>query len=617
VSQSAVPRFASPWEHELTEKVAASDPSGSQTVRYFDRGRQRRRLLVKSSFQWLITAVICGALAGTLYGFATIILLTSTVKHVFNALITGLSLLLGFNLASSMKGYAQMMRWRFLASKYRTLQDFDLIMDCDNNSTQFRLLWAGRTRGQWYPNKTQLLAALSLLVNVALQIFTALLGLTYSIDVSVDIVQDVYGNVSIADLSVIATSESASTFQGQAGVANQYGIMGEDYRLITTTLDDDFAVEQSLYTDEGRDLYWFRFVDRSPTQFSRGASTYRTITSNATCTSYPVVEGGYAGFNNLNATDGSQFLVTWVDSQGLDHTWSIDEVATGSTTWMSNTSVTDCGPRCSQIWALQSADNVTSDVPVPRFWQCNNTVGQVTNTDRYINPSQYQVADEQARVMAGAIGFSGITVESGTFLDTLESVRYSSDSEWSPPGNLSERDMARVVMKFTAGAFSALDENGPHLNVTGYAPEPAQIVNVQWKYAGAILAGIPCAHAAILLVVIACANTAIIKDTSSLSTARLLRPIVDKLGDSGCLLTRDDIAEQLHNLRVIYGVRMPGDAVGMGVRGPEAMDYTLINHLDILEESEGLGPPRGSMPEGRYDGLPRPPKHHDVAEEAG
>ncbi len=140
-----------------------------------------------------MSAILCGAIAGSLYGFSTVVGMTPALKHVFNALITGLSLCLGITLASSIKGYAQMLRWRFLAAGYRTLQDFELIMNCDSQTKTLRLLWAGRTRGQWLPNKIQLVAALSIAVNLAFQVFTALIGLTYSIDVSPQYVRLTHG----------------------------------------------------------------------------------------------------------------------------------------------------------------------------------------------------------------------------------------------------------------------------------------------------------------------------------------------------------------------------------------------------------------------------------------
>ncbi|KAG9768385.1 hypothetical protein KCU88_g7227, partial [Aureobasidium melanogenum] len=606
VSHFNVPAAASPWEHELSEKHGAALPPSS-TVRYFDRRRQRARLLFNSSFQWTITALICAAMAGSMYGFSKLIGMSSTIKHIFNALITGFSLCLGLNLSSSLTGYAQMMRWRFLASGYRTLQDFELVMNCDSQSHTLRLLWAGRTRGKWYPNKTQLVALLWLLVNLGLQVSTALVGLTYSINVSSEYVRLTYGNVSISDVTYIGNQETVALYRddpesapsvlAQTAVANQWGVTGQDYSVVNTTFDDDNGKQQVVYINADESMYWYRFIDRSPLAFSQSTATSRTVNVTASCESFEVTYGGYGGFQS-NDSD-LMWGVVWVDNQGNSNSWWIEDVATGATTWMGNMS-SDCGERCAQIYALQTADNMTNDVPEPRFWSCLVNVSPVDNVHEYINPSQYQIPDLQATILAGSIGWSGVVTRGDSPMANLQVVRYPADSQSSPPGNISSDDMARLVMKFTTGAISALDTDGPRLNVTGYGPAPAQILQVQWKYAAAVLGGIPTAQAVVLLAVVLFANKAIIKDTSHLSMARLLRPIVDKLGDTGCLLTGDEIAERLGNYRVIYGVRGPGrhgvPPVGVG-------DDGTTRHVDIIDEAEGLGYRRGGMPEGRYDGL--------------
>ncbi|KIW95070.1 uncharacterized protein Z519_03652 [Cladophialophora bantiana CBS 173.52] len=610
VSHFDVPKVAAPWEHELSEKYGSNLPPTS-SVRYFDHRRQRRRLFINSTFQWLVTAIICALLAGCLYGFSTLITgLSTTRKQIFNALVTGLSLCLGLNLASSLRGYAQMMRWRFLASGYRTLQDFELVLNCDSQSKVFRLIWAGRTRGSCLPNKTQILAVVWLLINIAVLIFTALLGLTYSIDVSSDYVRLTYGNVSVADVSYIGNAETTALYAGndssaasvlaETSVANEWGITGQDFDVWETSFDQYFGMQQSIYTDGN--LYWYRFIDRSPLAFELTVVTQRTVNTTATCQSFPVTYGGYAGFQTTNASIA--WDVTWVDANGEENTWWIPDVATGATTWMSNMT-SDCGPRCVQIFALQTADNDTASVPKPRFWSCLSYVSHVDGIDLYINPDQYQIPDDQAQILAGAIGWSGVLMESSDNATSdapetqIQMVNYPASSQWSPPGNITEDEMALLVMKFTAGAISAIDSDGPRLNVTGYGPAPAQILTVQWQYAGSILGGIPLAQGLVLLAVITFANKAIIKDTSYLGMARLLRPVVEKLGDTGCLLTGDEIAEHLGNQKVIYGVRDPpgatdgtGDDVGI-----------IIRHLDIVEETEGLGYRKGRMPEGRYDGV--------------
>jgi hypothetical protein len=244
---------------------------------------------------------------------------------------------------------------------------------------------------------------------------------------------------------------------------------------------------------------------------------------------------------------------------------------------------------------LLSSDNSTQDVPTPLFFSCTNTLGEVTNTDIYDHPEKYTIADEQARIWAGAIGFSG-TPNQGE--DALQYVLYEYADLWSPSGTADANYIAELIMWFTAGGIAADDTDGPRINVQGYYPIQAQVVNIEWKWAIMLLTGIPGCQFLVLLAVLTWANKVIIKDTSHLATARLLRPIVDKLGNRGCLLTGDEIADVLGNYRVKYGVRdPPQDSLAYGGLGGD-----IVRHVDVIEEIEGLGRADARMVNGYYDG---------------
>jgi hypothetical protein len=284
VSNFTVPRLASPWEHEVTEKEELN-VDGSNTVRDFDYRRQRRRLFVNSAFQWGITTAICVALVAVLYRYSHYQTLTVTQKHTFNALVTGLSILLGLNLASSLSGYAQMMRWRLLAAKYRNLQDFELIMNSDSQMKVIRLVWAGRTQGRWWiPNKTQILCITWLIINTSLQVFTALLGLTYSVDTSTEWDINTAGPVSVVDLSFIHNIGFNQTdFNDQAGAANGYGITGQSYNFGVDVPADDQTQSSYYYTNTAHSTFWYRFGNENPNDVSEIDISYRTVSTTATC----------------------------------------------------------------------------------------------------------------------------------------------------------------------------------------------------------------------------------------------------------------------------------------------------------------------------------------------
>lgn len=585
VSHFNVPRIAAPWEHEIFEKDELNT-GDSNTVRDFDYRRQRRRLFINSFFQWAITAAICLALVGVLYSYSSFLTLSQKQKHAFNALVTGLSILLGLNLASSLSGYAQMMRWRLLAAKYRNLQDFELIMNSDSQMKVVRLLWAGRTRGRWWiPNKTQVLCFSWLFINTALQVFTALLGLTYSVDTSSAWVDQQFGLVSIADMSYIHNiGYNETDFLDQAGAANNFGIEGQSYNPYVDIAPADQTYTEAYYTTSARESYWYRFIDQSPYDSTETEVSQRTVSTTATCTSYEVLSGGFG--------NDDPYVVYYDPQSGQNVSQYVYPTAWGCATWMADSQQT-CGPRCTKVQVLLTADNQTGSVPQPRFFSCNNTVGQVSNLDVYWGYSSYMIANEQARLWAGAIGFSGFS--NG---DPMEYVRYEYASDWSPAGDSDNATMAELLMAFTAGALAANDVNGPRVNVTGYYPVQAQVVDVDWKWTIALLAGIPGCQFLVLLAVLAWANKVIIKDTSHLATARLLRPVVEKLGDKGCLLTGDEIAETLGNYRLKYGVRdPPQDSMAYSGLGGD-----FIRHVDVIEEIEGLGRADARMVNGLYDG---------------
>ncbi|KIW77330.1 hypothetical protein Z517_09776 [Fonsecaea pedrosoi CBS 271.37] len=587
------PTASSPWEHKLNEKHLRDVPTNTDTVRYFDPRRQTRRVLLDCLMMWLWTAGICGALAGTMYGFSTIKTgLSQTQKYVYNAMITGLSIVLGLAFAAQFKQYAEMMRWRFLASQYRTIQDFEDVLGCDSYRSALRIMWKGRRRGTWYPSKAQVVAAIWILIFVAFNTFAALLGLTYSIDVS----EDFLCNISVADLQYISSREQPDNGRDylpeyQKAAANLWGQVGQNFEEITSTLDSYDGSSSSVFTNVDRDLWWYRFADIGPDNKTASTST-RTVTSQAHCVEYTVLLGGYAGFNTDNASE--LYDVSWQDDQGNVFFDSVTDVATGFTTWMGNSSSQNvgCGPRCSQILALQSADNDT--VPVPRMWACNNTVGEVEGIEGsgFDQPERLTMPDDQAFYLAGSIGWTGVE----TVDDDLQFFRFDGDTPFNPAGNATAETVAELVMKFTVGALSAMDASGPRQIVTGQlGPRPAQVVQVKWKNAGAILAGIPVVQLVLLVGVVWFSGKAIILEPSFMTAAHLLYPVIKKVGQDGCLLTLDEMADRLgHDYRLAYGVRPnPAD--------PGHHDTTFVRDLDVIEEKEGFGYIRGRFPEGRYD----------------
>lgn len=184
ITESARRRLsaAPAWEHKLNEKHLGKVPSQSQTVRFFDRSRQTRRVLLDCLWMWSGTALICAALAALLWYFVSITDgATRVQKYVFNTISNGLLLLLGIAFAAQFKQYCEMMRWRFLASPYWTLDEFDEVLDCDSWRSASRLITRKRDKG-WVPAQHQVVAGAWVFTFTVFNIVSAALGLTYSLE---------------------------------------------------------------------------------------------------------------------------------------------------------------------------------------------------------------------------------------------------------------------------------------------------------------------------------------------------------------------------------------------------------------------------------------------------
>lgn len=350
------------------------------------------------------------------------------------------------------------------------------------------------------------------------------------------------------------------------------GIQGQDYRVYNNGPPDQQVFTQTLYSDDSQDYVMYRFIDQNPDNSLIQIPSDRTINSTSVCFAYPVIDGGY----------GNQTNITY-NENGTNQTLEMgDKVSPGATTYISETSLT-CGPRCTRVMAFQAADGLNVDKPM--FFDCNSTVSHVNfdNSAPSGNDSMFDMPDEQAHIAAGAIGWTGFFYVN----DTREVQLYEQGSIWAPPGDMANTDVAYLISEFTMGAVGALDDHGHRRNVSGEEPFYALHVTVEWKWAASLLGVIPLIHFLAMIAVIAWANKAIIKDDSHLATARLLRPVVEKLGPHGCMLTGAEIARQFH-LRVMYGYREPAPRSD-------------VRHLDILDEGEKIEYQR-AFPRGNYDG---------------
>jgi hypothetical protein len=612
---------SNPYEHELDQKhTASAAPSkDADTIRYFSHKRQAYRVFISCFRIWLWTVLACALLAGTLAGFASFYFLRRQLRYTFNALVTLLSVLLGLAFAAQFKRFAEMMRWRILASQYRTIEEFEEVLGVDSWRSVYRLMIRGRKKGSWWPTSLQVLAFFWLALFIAFNVCTALLGLTYSFEVSDSWVLLDRGNVSVVELSYLAVrpadgSEANTNLAFQQNAANLYGQSGQNFRAPCANITDSWLPDDPVVSTNCPDEtdYWYRFIDVSPDNPQARFPSERTVNSSATCVPLTIEYGGYAGNQGYISENYTRDALAYYNSAGDFRSIRVAYSGTGRTTYIGVTTEDICGPRCSQVLVLLSANNYTQEIaeqygvprfaPVPRLWECNNTVSQVTNTDKggFSNETRLQLPDRQAQLLAGAIGWSGIDL---TFAPQTTPVDYQNqinpgDNRYNLNGTASAAYVASNLMRFTTTAIAAMDQRGgPRVNMTGdYRPSPAQYLRVEWQYAGTILAAVPVIEFVMLLAVVWFSSKVVILEPSYVKTAHLMEPVVQKLGPEGKLMTVKEISRVLggKGYKIAYGVRLDeGDGGGHHDEG-------FVRQLDVVEKDVHGGTIGRQMPSGRY-----------------
>ncbi|KIX95359.1 uncharacterized protein Z520_08876 [Fonsecaea multimorphosa CBS 102226] len=569
-----------PSLHEVLELKCADH----NTSREYRHHKQRHRLLRLTIGEWFNSLILCVVYFGILYAYSKKQTISVPQRRIFNALTTGVSLLLGVNLAASLRSYAKLLRWRILAACYRPLETFDLVMGCDSLLNVIKLLWKARNHQRRYlPSKTQVFCALWLLVHLAITVLVGIIGLNYNLDTSADFVLTRKGSISIVDLNALSTGD----YPADLAAVQEWGVRGE----ITTPLDDDSDVVeyfQSYFSDsDGYTLYYFQ--DQNADDPNSIIVSSRYIQSQAYCQSYNVTEGLYGNLSYIVYIDGDKHVNKSLPaSPGPGGLLTISKL--NST----------CGEGCVEIHTLKAAaypdDNGSDDDDddggvdevengVANYFVCNNTVPQVGDDYNEITVD-YEIYTFIARMLAGAIGWS----DNPPSADGKEEYAvYTNSSEFNFLGTLGPSDMANIISSFTMGAISFMD-NSPAMYRKTVAskeqPIPAQVLKVTWRYAGTILGVIPFIHFCTLVAVILWANKAIIKDDSHLAIAKVYHTLLNQLGDRGCLLRGGEIISLLGNPQVVYGWQA-------------SSEYDRAMHVDVFQSLMSV---EKVFAEGMYDG---------------
>lgn len=111
---------------------------------------------------------------------------------------------------------------------------------------------------------------------------------------------------------------------------------------------------------------------------------------------------------------------------------------------------------------------------------------------------------------------------------------------------------------FALGSLASMATRNPTIQVPGLVPILGFNLSIHWNYVLALCLCIVAAHFIIFATAIYNSRLVVIKDESNISIARLLRPLVEHLGDGGTILDGKELCGVIEGRvgsRVVYGVR--------------------------------------------------------------
>lgn len=596
-------------EDSLQELLAAHKSNADyQQGKLFDSRDARKKLLKVGMLRFAATVFFSGVLCVCLKAYAgwhiAYPLSRKDVK-LFNALTIAISICLGLNLLGSLKRYAVILRWSILTRSYMSVEDFDLVLGIGELSNVARLMlrsipwvpaihWLDTKRPNRVPKTkrsgrriTALLCFVWLLINIGSQILVALLSLFWPVD-AYDCPLLSYGTVSVADLSrwdrikddaapmlAVPTENNYTSMEA----AWLYGAEAANWKTYPAEMNIKDLSElpgTPIYFDKARDVWEYRFFYRNPDlPYGDYLLSNRSIQVNASCEQLKV-----QGTVVWNATD-SDYSYIWAQAPQDDrfYRYLVYQWMNSGTSWTAS-QYELCGPRCTRMMVLHVPGDVDRNTTQPSMWFCNNTVSEITrhSVEQRLNiddkDNKTYGTDNFARIAAGAIGWTGnvrpssavSNDESILWEDNVQTRTYLQNSTWGPPANATTKDIEDMLMHCTAGAIAAFDDHGVRHGIKINdikCPRDSQQLNVDWLYILSTLGGICAIQLIALICLITFANRAIIRDESFLSTAMLLRPVVEAIKDEpgATAMKGRDIMDhpKLRYRRIRYGYKENAD----------------------------------------------------------
>ena len=148
------------------------------------------------------------------------------------------------------------------------------------------------------------------------------------------------------------------------------------------------------------------------------------------------------------------------------------------------------------------------------------------------------------------------------------------------------------MAEFAIGSISQMAVFNPPVHIEGLIPYLGTHLEIKWKWVFALFAGVIAVHFLLYVSAILAVRNVVVTSDSFLANARLLRRLLEPLGEGGSYLEGKELShvvqQRLGMNGVIYG---PKAAVGVGA------EYELTIGQNVMPRNEW---PNRRHPDGKY-----------------
>ncbi|KAK0509699.1 hypothetical protein JMJ35_008093 [Cladonia borealis] len=539
-------------ENSHFSKQAAAAQAIPSNLQLFNSNQQTRKLFLSQSIRWIGTLIFVAFMLATLKVYHDKDNFSHDQKYAFNTIVTACSLGLGLNFFEAFKDIAKVLRWRILANKRHSVREIDLIISIENLTTVFELAWECRK---------QILILLACFSWIA-QAAVAVIGLSYSVDSGTDY-RGVYtqpGTVNASDLSCYYNNNACPVEpEVPQIVAHTYGDISQSdrccqYKELSDVLNSDKNCAYYCNRTPGQEEFAYRFTETNPEDFSR---TYPLFTNRVVTASYDQCyqyDVNQTSGKKVDDDNGDRAAYNWSYSNGTisgNITIPTEYSAIDSTTYIYR--------------GLEVPQNETENACGPQYqpqtvFQCPITISSVSNTTL----ESQTISNGMAKLAAASIGLQGRSVNQANGRIWTQYQLYPYGSRWEIH-NLPINIVGSRMAEFALGSLASMAIRNPTVQSHGAVPILGFHLTVQWEFTLALCASILIVHFLLFAAAVYTSRLVIIKDDSNLSTARLLRPLVDHLGGQGTLIGGKDLSKAMEDNGVkglVYGPREDPGAGG-------------------------------------------------------